>query len=264
MWDVARELTELYGTAAPPGPGVLHIMHVARTANGRLGALRVGVPSTPKSESDFFVLNAARAHADAVLTSAENLRREPALSHALQGPWAASLARYRSQTLGKHAPLTVAILTRSGDLPDAHPVWSDGSDKVILMPAAVRPLPNPFPAGEGTREEEATRAAANRHGARVVTIPNLDAVSAARWLAAHGSLTISVEAGPHSVQPLYAANAVDELWLTHWESVTRDAEFAGTLPDDGTLFAGLSLVGSSRRNEGGHSFRFERWTRARS
>jgi riboflavin biosynthesis pyrimidine reductase len=274
MRDVARELTALYGTAAPPGPGVLHVMHVARTASGRLGALRIGAPATPKSESDFFVVNATRAHADAVLTSAENLRREPALSHALQGPWAEALARYRSQALGKHAPLTCAILTRSGDLPDPHPVWSDGTVKLILMPAPERPLPSPLPGGEGTRE--GTRAnplppgegmgegtSAGPHGARILRIPDLDAVSAVRWLAAHGCAAISVEAGPHSVQSLYAANAVDELWLTHWESPTKEAEFAGALPDDGTLFAGLALVGSSRRNEGGQTFRFERWARVR-
>jgi hypothetical protein len=61
------------------------------------------------------------------------------------------------------------------------------------------------------------------------------------------------------VRSLYEAGAVSELWLTHWESVTPNAEFAGALPDDSTLFRGLSLVGSSERSEHGQQFRFERW-----
>lgn len=243
MLDVRRELEELYGSAEPPR-GVVHIMHVARSPQGLLGALRIGDPATPKSASDFFVVNAERAHADAVLTSAENLRREPELQHALQGPWAHALTRYRRDTLAKHAPLTCAILTRSGELPDPHPVWSDGTDKLIFMP-------------------EQALAAAAPHGARIVRIADLDAVSAARWLITHGLATISVEAGPKTVRALYEANAVDELWLTHWESVTKDAAFAGMLPDDDTLFRGLTLLGSSLRSEGGHTFRFERWVRAR-
>jgi riboflavin biosynthesis pyrimidine reductase len=246
MRDVAHELSALYGTAEPPAPGVLHIMHVARAADGRLSALRIGPATTPKSESDFFVVNAARAHADAVLTSAENLRREPALSHALQGPWAEALTRYRRETLHKVLPLTCAILTRSGDLPYPHPVWSDGTTKVIFTPRASRAMV-PLPAD-----------------AQVVSIADLDAVSAARWLHAHGAPLVSVEAGPRTVRALYEANAVSELWLTHWESVTADAEFAGALPEDATLFRGLSLRGSARRNEGGHTFRFERWSKRAS
>jgi riboflavin biosynthesis pyrimidine reductase len=218
-------------------------MHVARAPDGRLSALRIGAPSTPKSESDFFVLNAARAHADAILTSAENLRREPALSHALQGPWADALAHYRRRELHKSVPPTVAILTRSGALPDAHPVWHDGTPKLILMPAGASPLVQ------------------GKLSVQTIALPRLDAVSAAHWLHAQGLALVSVEAGPHTVAALYAAQALSELWLTHWESVTADAEFAGALAEDAILFRGLTLLGSARRREGGHSFRFERWAR---
>jgi riboflavin biosynthesis pyrimidine reductase len=251
MQDVASELRALYGSAAPPAPGVLHIVHAARAPDGRLAALRIGAPSTPKSESDFFVVNAARAHADAVLTSAENLRREPALSHALQGPWAHALADYRRDVLHKSAPLTVAILTRSGDLPHPHPVWHDGTTKLLLTPAGTSPL---------LRERAMERADADT--LRTIPLPNLDAVSAARWLQGQRLPLVSVEAGPHTVAALYAAQAVSELWLTHWESATADAEFAGALPADEIFFRGLTLLGSARRREGGHNFRFERWTRA--
>jgi riboflavin biosynthesis pyrimidine reductase len=249
MQDVARELRALYGSADPPAPGVLHIVHAARAADGRLAALRIGAPSTPKSESDFFVVNAARAHADAILTSAENLRREPALSHALQGPWARALADYRRDVLHKSAPPTVAILTRSGDLPSPHPVWHDGTTKLVLVPA-------------GTSPRARARESAGADPVQTIPLPDLDAVSAARWLQAQRLPLVSVEAGPHTVAALYAAQAVSELWLTHWESATPDAEFAGALPADEILLRGLELLGSAQRREGGHSFRFERWTRA--
>jgi riboflavin biosynthesis pyrimidine reductase len=253
MQDVARELTSLHGTAEPPRAGILHIMHVARAPDGRLSALRIGAASTPASESDFFVLNAARAHADAILTSAENLRREPGLSHALQGAWADALANYRREVLGKSEPPTVAILTRSGDLPDPHPVWHDGTPKLIFTPA----LPSAS-APTGTSPPPRGRA---REGARTIALSGLDAVRAAHWLQAHDFPLVNVEAGPRTVAALYAAQAVTELWLTRWESVTADAEFAGALPEDASLFHGLELLGSAHRSEGGHDFRFERWVR---
>lgn len=250
MKDVARQLVALHGSAQPPLAGVLHVVHAARAPNGRLSPLRIGAPSTPRSETDFFVVNATRAHADAILTSAENLRREPALSHALQGPWADALSVYRRDVLHKSAPPTVAILTRTGDLPSPHPVWNDGTPKLVLTPAGTSPPPR------GRTTEGATA-----DPVPYIPIPDLDAVSAIQHLHARGLPLVSVEAGPHTVAALYHAQAVSELWLTHWESVTRDAEFAGPLPEDALLFGGLTLLGSSRRSEGGHDFRFERWRR---
>ena len=251
MPDVARELEALYGSAQPPLPGVLHVVYTARAANGRLSPLRIGAPSTPKSETDFFVVNATRAHADAILTSAENLRREPQLSHALQGPWASALAEYRRDVLHKSAPLTVAVLTRTGALPSPHPVWSDGTNKLLLTPAGTPP-----PQRGGARE------GAPADPVQHISLPDLNATNAAHYLHARGLPLVSVEAGPHTVATLYEAQAVSELWLTRWESVTSDAEFAGALPEDALLFRGLTLLGSARRSEGGHAFRFERWTRS--
>jgi len=247
MPDVARELEALYGSAEPPRPGVLHVVLAARAADGRLSVLRIGAPSTPRSESDFFVVNATRAHADAIVTSAENLRREPQLNHALQGPWASALAQYRREVLHKSAPLTVAILTRTGDLPCPHPFWSDGTTKLVMTPA-------------GTSSQ--ARELATPDPVHFLAVPNLDVVSAARSLHARGLPLVSVEAGPRTASALYDAQVVSELWLTRWESVTRDAEFAGALPDDALLFRGLTLLGSARRREGGHDLRFERWARA--
>jgi hypothetical protein len=66
------------------------------------------------------------------------------------------------------------------------------------------------------------------------------------------------------VAALYEAPArVDELLLTVWEAAeAAPVMLAGPLPEDALLFAGLTLAGSSRRNEGGHGFRFECWQRS--
>jgi riboflavin biosynthesis pyrimidine reductase len=245
-FDVEAELDALYGDHALPASGILHTVHALRGPTGRLHALRID-EHAPKSDTDWFVLSLCRARADAVLTSAENLRREPQLVHQLSGPWADSLRTYRGQTLEKTAPLTCAILTRSGDLPETHPVWSDGTHKLLLCP----------PQAEASlRQRFAQRA-------EVIAVPALDAASACALLAQRGLSLISVEAGPSTAASLYAGpTRVSELWLTVWESAPAQAALAGPLPDDSVLFQGLRRVGSSVRHEHGQQFRFERWQRS--
>jgi riboflavin biosynthesis pyrimidine reductase len=242
---VERELEALYGSTQLCRAGVVHVTHVARAPSGRLAALEIG-PWSPHSPTDFFVLNLCRARADAILTSAENLRREPQLSHALQGPWAAALSAYRRALLGDvEAPLC-AILTRSGALPQDHAVWSDGTRKLVLT----------------SPEREAEVRARVGELARVLALEGLSARSACSWLTANGARLVSIEAGPSSARGLYEPPAqVDELLLTHWESAPPDARLAGELPEDDALFQGLRLAGSARRSEGSQSFRFERWVR---
>jgi riboflavin biosynthesis pyrimidine reductase len=247
--DVERELIALYGApgAAPlPTRGVLHSVHAVRAANGRLHALRIDA-GAPKSETDWFVLSLCRARADAVLTSAENLRREPQLSHRLTGPWAGALQAYRSQRLSKTAPLGAAILTRHGSLPLAHPVWQDGTEKLVLT----------LPESEDSLRRQLGSLA------EVVAIPGLTVDKACLTLAQRGLPLISVEAGPSTAASLYAAQPalVSELWLTRWESAPAHAALAGPLPADPDLFRGLRLVGWSARTEHGQRFRFEQWRR---
>lgn len=243
MLDVTRELDALYGSHALGTRGVIHPVHAARGEAGRLHALRIDA-QTPRSETDFFVLSLCRARADAVLTSAENLRREPKLSHALSGPWAPVLHAYRREELGKGA-LACAILTRTGDVPLDHPVWDDGTHKLLLAPPALV---------SGLRGRIGRRA-------EVVAFDDADAADACALLHARGLALISVEAGPHSAAALYARHAVDELWLTVFQRGTEAPALAGALPPDAVLFAGLSLVGASERSEHGLGFRFELWRR---
>ena len=255
--EVTRELEALYGRSSLCSAGVVHVTLAARDASGRLCAVRID-PRAPRSETDFFALNLCRARADAVLTTGENVRREPRLSHQLEGPWAPALAAYRRDVLGKSQPLTCAILTGSGNLPEEHPLWRDGTSKILLTSPECA-------------EEIASRFADR---AQVVGLSALSARSACAWLREHGAALVSVEAGPSTVSGLYVEArprarerreeppSVDELLLTVWEDAPPDEGLlAGALPEDARLFRGLSLAASSRRVEAGHTFRFERWAR---
>jgi riboflavin biosynthesis pyrimidine reductase len=243
--EAEREIEALFGAGELPQSGLVHVVYAARDPQGRLCPLRIG-PALPRSETDFFVLGLCRARADALLTTAENVRSEPELSHRLAGRWAAALAAYRQQ-LGKTEAPRCAILTRSGELPREHPVWSDGTPKVLLT--------------GGERVEALSQRWGER--AQVVGLASPSARSACAWLLASGAGLVSVEAGPATAGALYDdPPLVDELFLTLWQGAAPDPSWlAQPLPEDGRLFHGLALAGSAQRSESGQRFRFGRWTR---
>ena len=240
-------LRSLYGSPdlCASDTGIVHVVSCARAESGSLRVLRVDQGS-PESETDFLVLNLCRARADAVLTTARNLRREPGLSHRLAGPWAGALAELRRELLKKTAPLCCAILTRSGRLPEDHPVWGDGTQKLILTePAQASALHQQF----GQRAE-------------VLAVPNLSARTACALLERRGATTISVEAGPTTASILYQVpSLVDELLLTTCEAALPPHLLGEALPDDGQLLSGLTRVACTARTERGVPFRFERFRR---
>ena len=243
--EVASRLLSLYGATELLQVGVVHVTAVARAADGRLRVLKIDA-SSPKSESDFFVLNLCRARADAILTSAANLRAEPELVSTLLGPAASALARYRSETLGKASPPVCALMTRGGELPLEHPLWNDGTPKLVLT----------------TPEAQAGVAARLGALAEVVALAALDARVAVAFLRARGLSLVSIEAGPSVNAALYATpGQVDELLLSICEAALPDDALGGALVDDAALFAGLSCVGESARDELSGRWRFQRWVR---
>lgn len=244
---VCQALDALFGRAAPgrEARGVIHVTATARGAGGRLQVLRVDLGSPP-SATDFFLLNLCRARADAILTTAQNLRAEARLSHQLQGPWAPALSRYREQVLGKTRPPACAVLTETGNLPLQHPVWQDGTEKLVLTHPHRAP---------GLRQQLGSRA-------EVVELAGLDSRVACAYLQQRFPDTLSVEAGPNTANALYRPPArVDELMLTVCDSALPAALLGNALPAADVLFAGLTLAASSTREEGGVRFRFERWVR---
>lgn len=238
--EVERAIRALYGARPLATRGVLHVP--AARAEGPLRVLRIG-EGAPKSETDFFVLNLCRARCDAILTTAENLRREPGLRHDLQGSAAAPLAAYRREVLKKSEPPLCAVLTRSGDLPAEHAVWSDWTRKVVL---SGQPL------SAEVRE---------RFGSDVacVHLDGLDARAACAWLRDQGAALVSVEAGPSTAGTLYGADSVvDELLLSLYEGDAA-VPLGGALPVDVT--GGLRCTADVERAEASGRWRFQRWAR---
>ncbi len=242
--EVARELVALYGPRPLPTSGVLHVTSAARAGDGQLHAIAIG-PAAPKSASDFFVLNLARACANAILTSGAVLRAEPALRHELQGPWAPALERYRA-ALGKLGAPLCAILTRGAELPLEHPVWTDGTGKLVLTTPEAAPH---LRSSLGAR-------------AQVVGLAPLDAAVACLFLRARGSELVSIEAGPRASAVLYRAReTVDELWLSIFEEPIDERALGGPLAEPSALFGGRTCLADTVRVEESGRWRFQRWAR---
>lgn len=242
--EVDAWITELYGTSPLLECGVVHPSSAVRAADGQLHVIKVGELS-PKSARDFFVLSLCRARADVVLTTASNLRAEPALSHALVGPLGEALTRYRREVLHKERPLCCAIMTREGDLPLDHEVFRDGTEKLVL-----------------TSPESAARvrAALGRH-ARVLGLAALDARVACAFLTQLGHALISVEAGPSTSAALYTDKSlVDELLLSTYEEPLAAELVGGALPEE-ALFRERTCVCERRLVEASGRWCFQRWLR---
>jgi riboflavin biosynthesis pyrimidine reductase len=248
--ESARELAEqLFGKGVCETEGVVHVTATVRVHDGRLRVLATG-QGAPQSAFDFFALNLCRARADALLTTAENLRAEPHLRHELAGEHAGELDALRAELLQKQGPPRCAILTRTGDLPLEHPVWSDGTAKLVLT------VPD-------TAERLAARLGDR---AQVIGVPELDARKALDVLREEGARTISIEAGPRTATQLYSPSSViDELLLSRCETgELAPNALVGALPEDARLFAGLGIVHESVRDEPSGRWVFQRWARVRS
>jgi riboflavin biosynthesis pyrimidine reductase len=241
--EVEPLLWRLYGVhtlAALPTAGVLHVTSVVRSG-GALCVIAIG-EDAPRSEGDFFVLELARARADAILTTAAIVRAEPALSLALVGPQRDELARHRAAA-GKGAP-TCAILTRSGTLPTAHPLWDDGTRKLVLT----------VPAQSDRLRSEL------RDRAEVVALEGLDARRAVAYLRERGAALISIEAGPSANAALYDEPAlVDELSLSIFEGAGPRVATGGPLA--ASLLHGMRCVADNVRDELSGRWRYQRWLR---
>lgn len=235
--EVDALLRALYGAVELPTRGVLHVTSIAPSRR----VLAIG-PEAPKSEGDFFLLNLARARADAVLTTGSIVRHENDYHLALQGPHAEALGRYRRSVLGKPGSPLCAIMTRDGRLPSEHPLWDDGTEKLVLT------------------TPEHHRAVAQELGARahVVAVPELDARHALDVLTERGAGLISIEAGPGANAALYEPPArVDELSLSIYEGPPVKLGAALTP----RLLEGLTRVSEVAREERSGRWRYQRWLR---
>ncbi len=212
---VQARLRALYG-AVPDDSGVIHVTAVWRAPSGPPRVLRIG-PATPRSDTDFLVLNAARARAGAIVTSGRVLREEPGVTHALQGPDAVvrDLERWRRDELGLEAAPLSAVLTSGRELDLDHPLLASGRALLFVPEEAVAAL--------------RARARARGRAVEVVGHPAPDVRALVAWLREFRDVhTVSIEAGPTTARELYRSPlAVDELLLSVFEGASLPAGVEG-------------------------------------
>lgn len=226
------------------------VVHVASTTlhDGALHAIEIG-PSSPKSDTDFFVLNLCRARADAIVVSGKILRDEPHLVYALGGFAATGLAAWRRERLGKTAPPELVVLTSGRDLDLQHPALHGWARAVIFT--------GPSADAELLRKAQMQKLPAHQSPA-----PSLRA--AVGWLQQRGAATVSIEAGPSSVASLYDAPlAIDELLLSRYLEPERSRALrGGPFVREETLDARLRCTADAQRaNELSGRWRFSRHVR---
>ena len=208
MGTVEHKLEKVLGGAVPAASLVLHV--AALSAAGEV--LRIQ-HDTPRSELDFFLLNAARARSDAILTTGRILREEPELRHEIQGAPedVEALLGWREGALRKGEPPFLIVLSSGRDLDPRHPAFATSTRPVVYTAEArVMALRRTLP-GE-------------------VMVVGDTAPSLRRALAFTrsqlGAQTISVEAGPSTALSLYDDPLqIDELWLSEY----LEAEVPATL-----------------------------------
>lgn len=249
--DCERRIAEIYGLAGPldltDACGVLHVAAVGHDPSGTLHAIAIE-PRSPRSATDLFLLNLARARADAIVTTGKILREEPRTTHAIGGTAdeAAALTAWRRERLGKpSAPLSV-VLTSGRNLDWRHPLFHQGTPVAVVTDAAAA---------------RALRAGAIPSGIEVVERPSpslRDAIEVLRG--ERGCACVSIEAGPSTTADLYdPPPAIDELMLSLYEERDLPESLrAGRFVDETRLreiFARRE-AGAPRREESGRwSFR---------
>ncbi|MBW2244727.1 MAG: hypothetical protein JRH01_22325 [Deltaproteobacteria bacterium] len=199
MGSVEEKLEEVLGGAAPAAASVLHV--AALSAAGEV--LRIQ-HDTPRSEFDFFLLNASRARSDAILTTGRILREEPELQHEIQGAPddVEALLDWRKRDLRKDEPPFLIVLSSGRDIDPHHPAFA-ASTRAVLYTAEAR---------------VATLRRALPGEVKVFGDPTPSLRRALAFTRKElGAQAVSIEAGPSTALSLYDDPLqIDELWLSEY------------------------------------------------
>ncbi len=246
-FDVEATLHGLWGHAnLDRDAGVLHVVSTWSGAAGR-HVIRI-TPQSPKSDTDVFLLNLARARADVVLTTGRILREEPHLEYSLPPAWAPGMIAWRERAMGRSTAPKVAVLTSGRDLNVDHPALHGWAPPVIVT------------------SHDAARALRPRLPGHVdvIGLKLPSAREAIACFAASGAKTISIEAGPSTARALYAEpSVVDELWMSEFLGSDLAHAFQGPIVFPGKP-GGTSLnpIGPQPvRPEASGRWRFSRFRR---
>jgi riboflavin biosynthesis pyrimidine reductase len=237
---VQQRIADLYGDVdLARESGVVHVVSVCDRGDGMLTVIRIG-PCAPKSATDTFVLNLARARADAIIVTGKILRAEPALRYDLP----ADLLQWRRDHAGLVQRPDLIVLTRGHDLQPTHPALHGWARPIVF-----------------TTEDAARRSTM----VDVVGHSNPSIRSAIAWARDNGARVVSIEAGPSTTRTLYEPPiAVDELMLSEFLGEIPDEARGGVLLRRDALETKLRAVAPPREvQEGSGPWRFGRWTRDR-
>jgi riboflavin biosynthesis pyrimidine reductase len=208
---VSQRLRRLYGSDPAGEAGVLHSIALWIGDSGEPHALRIA-PGCPQSDTDAFLLRAARMRADAIVTTGQILRDEPQLTHEESS---AGLRAWRRERVGLQVGPRTVILTSGDQVDMKHPaLGTEHRPMIITGKPAVSPL----------------QSAAHRAGVAVEVIGR-EATSIRDTLAllrGRGHRTILVEAGPTTAASLYEEPLrVDELLLAVYRRAVLAPQWIG-------------------------------------
>ena len=249
--DVTRAVRTVYGTDLSSATGVIHATAVWRRSGGGLITLNINA-ETPPSRLDRFVLNLARARADAILTTGKVLREEPSVTPSLIGTHeeAAPLVDWRRVVLGKEGPPLALVLTSGRSLDLDHPFFRSPSPAIVFTSHHAA--------------SDMMRAALER-SIEVVSHSAPSITSAVVFLQKEtGSRTVAIEAGPSTSLQLYRPSlVVDELLLSEFlgPTVPRSVEGALFLEPAAIEAAFPFRSDPYAVDEPSGPWRFRRWTR---
>jgi len=211
-------------------------VHKTTDDSNCLRTIRISADS-PKSESDFFLLNATRAASDLVVVSGRILREEPLYRSWPVGKYEAELMKWRLESLGKHKLPSTLILTASGDI--------DASMRVFHCPHANRGqifVYGPEKTCErlrGQLPQTVSFIPAKSHSI-------IEAVDVCRHLIKADSC--SIETGPSTSLDLLAARKIDTCLLSIYKSSNPTA-VAGEFWPWPRLLQNFSAISSLESDE---------------
>lgn len=243
--DVERAALALFGDPLRERPALSQVAAVWSPGDGTNRVMKIDARS-PQSATDVFVLNLARARADAILTTGAILRAEPSLQFDLTGPGSTALMRWRID-VHRLLPPSALVLTSGRDLDPTHPALGGPAHVVLYVPQEV---------ADDVRQSLKSFKWTKVHG-----VERTDAVDALAWLrATRDAKSISIEAGPRTALPLYE-HGVDQLLLSRYTGALDDDQVAGDFLDDAALERFMTRASTTPVDADG--WIFERWERRR-
>lgn len=242
--EVERAALALLGDPLRTRPALAHVVAVWSPDGERNEVMR-SIAGAPRSAADRFVLNLARARADAIVTTGAVLRAEPGLRFVLVGPEAPAMMRWRID-VHHLLPPTALVLSGGVDLDLEHPALKGPAHVVLFVPEE--------------RADPVRRSLRSFKWVKVQGDPQPSLERAVAWLRAErGAQSISVEAGPSVARRLYDASiGIDELLLSRYSGESLDdALRAGALPPHSDLSKHLRRAYATQVDADGWSY--ERW-----